>query len=79
MPGPRAVSTPMPERLAAAAVEVTDAADALALARRLRNQLVREAVESGELSQRATAAAAGITVPRVSAILGTVDDEDDEA
>ena len=74
---PRAVLTPMPERLAAAALAVDDAAVALQLVRRQRNQLVREAVESGELSQRAVAVAAGITVPRVSAILGTVDDEDD--
>lgn len=73
----RQVVTPMPERLAAAAAAVSDAADALKLARKQRDQLVRLAVEGGELSQRATAAAAGITVPRVSAILGTVDDDDE--
>lgn len=74
----RAVVTPMPERLAAARREVDDAVASLALARKTRNQLVVEAVDSGELSQRAVAAAAGITVPRVSAILGQSDDDDDE-
>lgn len=78
MPRPRAVHTPMPERLAAAAVAVADGVASLDLARKQRDQLVREAVDSGELSQRAVAAAAGITVPRVSAILATPDDDDDE-
>lgn len=78
MPRTREVLTPMPERLAKAGATVSDAADALTLARRQRDQLVREAVDSGELSQRAVAAAVGITVPRVSAILGTRDEDDDE-
>jgi predicted XRE-type DNA-binding protein len=76
-PTVREVVTPMPQRLAAAAAAVDDAAVALQLARKQRDQLVRLAVDSGELSQRATATAAGITVPRVSAILGTRDDDDE--
>lgn len=67
----------MPERLAAAAAAVRDADDALKLARQQRDELVREAVDGGELSQRAVAAAAGITVPRVSAILADPGDEDE--
>jgi predicted XRE-type DNA-binding protein len=67
----------MPERLAAVAVAVADAADALKLARKQRDQLVRESVDDGHLSQRATATAAGITVPRVSAILAAQDDDDE--
>ncbi|MFP5372383.1 MAG: hypothetical protein ACLGI3_16770 [Actinomycetes bacterium] len=67
----------MPERLQAAAAAVRDADAALKLARRQRDELVRESVDDGHLSQRATAAAAGITVPRVSAILAA-DVDDDE-
>lgn len=66
----REVVTPMPERLAEAARAVADAVAALDLAREQRDELVVEAVDSGAMSQRAVAAAAGITVPRVSAILG---------
>jgi hypothetical protein len=69
----------MPERLAAAAAAVDDAVTALKLARQQRDRLVRESVDDGHLSQRATATAAGITVPRVSAILGTPDDDDDSS
>lgn len=73
----REVLKPMPERLAAAAVEVADAELALKLARRRRDGLVRDAIEEG-MSNRACAAAAGITGPRVSAICGTTDADDDE-
>jgi hypothetical protein len=78
MPKPTKVLTTMPERLAAAAVAVADGVTALQLARDQRDQLIRQAVNSGELSQRAVATAAGVTVPRVSAILGTPDDDDDD-
>lgn len=74
---PIEVLQPMPVRLAAAAVEVADADAALRDARRRRDRLVREAVDEG-MSQRAVGAAAGLTGPRVSAILGTVDDDDDD-
>jgi hypothetical protein len=67
----------MPERLQAAGQAVREADEAAKLARKLRDQLVREAVDDGHLSQRATAAAAGITVPRVSAILAADVDDDD--
>lgn len=77
MPSPRAITTPMPERLAAAAAAVSDAQDALALARTQRDQLVRQAVDEGHLSQHATARACGISVPRVSAILAADVDEDE--
>jgi hypothetical protein len=73
---PRAILTPMPERLAAAAREVSDAAESLKLAYQQRDELVRESVDGGHLSQRATATAAGITVPRVSAILAKPDDDE---
>jgi hypothetical protein len=78
MPSPRQVLTPTPERLAAAARAVTDAVDALKLAREARDELVCDAVDAGELSQRAVAAAAGITVPRVNAILAAQGNGDDD-
>ncbi len=73
---PKRVLTTMPERLQAAAREVEDGVTALQLARATRDQLVREAVESGELSQRTIATHAGITGPRIIAILAKPDDDD---
>jgi predicted XRE-type DNA-binding protein len=74
---PREVLTPMPERLAAAAVAVAEAADALRLARQLRDELVVQAVDEEGISQRSVAAAAGITGARVAAILAHPGDDDD--
>ena len=72
----REVLTSMPERLRAAAAEVAEDAVALKLSRKRREQLVREAIDREGMCYAATAAAAGITSPRVAAILGTVDDDD---
>lgn len=73
----RLVAQTMTERLQAAARDVDDCVTALKLARQRRDQLVREAIDDHHMAQRPVAAAAGITGPRVAAILA-VDDEDDE-
>jgi hypothetical protein len=65
----------MPARLAAVGREVADANQSLALALRQRAEVVREADRDG-MSQRAIGKAVGIAVSRVSAILGTPDDDD---
>jgi predicted XRE-type DNA-binding protein len=75
---PKQVLTTYRERLEKAGAEVKEREDALRLSRRHRDQLVREAVDSGELSQREAGKAAGVTGPRVSAILSDPGDEDDE-
>lgn len=49
------VATSMPERLKAAAAAVADTRTAHSLAVDQRDELVREAIDSGELSQRAVA------------------------
>lgn len=66
--GPQPVITDMKPRLEAASAAVSDAAEALTDARRLRDELVVTAVDQG-MSLRAVAAAAGITSARVCAIL----------
>lgn len=73
----RLVAQTMTERLQAAARDVDDCVTALKLARQRRDQLVRAAIDDEGMAQRPVAAAAGITGPRVAAILA-VDDEDDE-
>ena len=73
----RAVLTPMPERLKASRTEVDDALDALGLARKRRDQLVREACDEEGMSQRVVAGLAGVSGPRVAAILATPDDDDE--
>lgn len=71
------VLTDMKPRLEAAAADLADKRGAYELALALRNQLVVTAVDHG-MSQRAVAAAAGISVSRVVALLladgGTVDE-----
>lgn len=62
------VLTDMRPRLTAAAADVADAHDAYRASLELRDELVVRAVDEG-MSQRAVAAAAGIRVGRVSAIL----------
>jgi predicted XRE-type DNA-binding protein len=66
------VLTDMNPRLRAAAVEVADTREKYWAAMELRNQLVVAAVDHG-MSQRAVAAAAGVTVTRVSALLLAAD------
>lgn len=76
---PKAVLTPMPERLKAAAREVADAQTALRLALRRRDRIVVEAIDEEGLSHREVGKLAGVTGPRITAILaGSHDDEDDE-
>ncbi len=65
---PQPVLTDMKPRLEAAAAAAEDAEDAYHAAVELRNQLVVAAVDAG-MSQRAVAAAARVTVSRVSGIL----------
>ena len=74
---PTAVHTPVLERLTAAAVAIEEAADALALKRAHRNQLVREAMNDG-ISYRTVAKAAKVSPGAVGKILGTPDDDDDQ-
>lgn len=62
------VLTDMKPRLEAAGREVTSTRDAHRAALEVRDELVITAVDHG-MSQRAVAAAAGITVARVCAIL----------
>jgi predicted XRE-type DNA-binding protein len=69
---PQPVLTDMNPRLRAAAVEVADTREKHRAAMELRNQLVVAAVDHG-MSQRAVAAAAGVTVTRVSALLLAAD------
>lgn len=69
------VLTNYPDRLAAAARDVADTAAAARLAITLRDGLIRQAVDSGELSQRAVAAAAGVTVGNVGRILAKPHDQ----
>ena len=72
---PEVVLAPMPERLRAAAADVRDATEALKLATKLRDQLVREAVDEG-MSQRAVADVIGQRVGNVSRILAKPDDDE---
>jgi hypothetical protein len=69
---------PMEERLRDAAQEVREDALALKLSRQRRDSLVRQAIEREGMSYRAVGAAAGLGSPRIAAILGTVDDDDDQ-
>ena len=62
------VLTDMSPRLVAAAAAVSSAREALAAQVELRDELVVAAIDHG-MSQRAVATAAGISVPRVCAIL----------
>lgn len=62
------VLTDMNPRLEAASSAVRSAREALAAEVELRDRLVVAAIDQG-MSQRAVAAAAGISVPRVCAIL----------
>lgn len=62
------VLTDMNPRLEAAAAAVASARTALASQVELRNVLVVTAIDNG-MSMRAVAAAAGVSVPRVCAIL----------
>lgn len=61
------VLTSMGERIAAAAATVRDAKASYDLALASRDDLIRDAVDSGELSQRAIASAAGFTGPQAVA------------
>ena len=61
------VLTNMSERIATAAATVRDARTSYDLALAARDDLIRDAVDSGELSQRAIAAAAGFTGPQAVA------------
>lgn len=53
------VLTAMPTRIEAAAADVADTGKAHQLALETRDRLIRQAVDSGEMSQRAVARAAG--------------------
>ena len=64
------VLTDMSPRLVAAAGAVKDAREALADATEVRDQLVVQAIDQG-MTQRAVATAAGVSVPRVCAILAS--------
>jgi hypothetical protein len=69
------VLTDMKPRLEAAAAAVTSTRDAHRAEVELRNQLVVAAIDQG-MSQRVTAAAAGISVARVCAILAGSQNDD---
>lgn len=76
---PRVVDVrPMEERLREAGREVSEDRLALKLSTQRRDQLVRQAIESEGMSYRAVGAAVGLGSPRIAAILGTVDDDDDQ-
>ena len=71
------VLTSMTQRIKAAAAAVRDDEAALQLSRATRDDLIRDAVDSGELSTRAAAAAAGFVGPSaVARILAKPDDDD---
>ncbi|WP_154793313.1 hypothetical protein [Occultella kanbiaonis] len=63
-----AVLTDMKTRLSTAGAAVTSAKDSYDAKREQRDRLICEAVDGG-MSQRGAAAAAGVSIARVSAIL----------
>lgn len=65
---PKPVLTDMYTRLAAAAREVSDARASYRDAVELRNELIEAAVDEG-MSQRKVAAAAGVSLSRVTSVL----------
>lgn len=75
---PRAVAENMPDRLRKAASAVSDAETARRLALQHRRELIFEAVDSEGMHQREVAKLAGVSQARVSAILATPGDDDDE-
>lgn len=77
MPSPRAVVTPMPEKLAAHRRAVEDARASLRLAERARNADIVRAIDEEGMSQREVGKLAGVTGPRVSAILAGSQDDDE--
>lgn len=70
---------PMEQRLQEAARDVDEDKLALKLSLQRRDQLVRQAIEQEGMSYRAVGKAASLGSPRIAAILGTVDDDDDQA
>ena len=64
----KTVLTDMNARLSAAGRAVVGAREALDVKREHRDRLIVEAVDAG-MAQRAVAAAAGVSVARVSAVL----------
>lgn len=74
----RSVAQDMPSRLRAAAAAVNDTGKAHRLALQHRRELIFQAVDDEGMHQRDVATLAGVAQSRVSAILATPDQDDDQ-